>query len=250
MLEICCFSLESCLTAQKAGAYRVELCGGMFEGGTSPSAGLIKLARQNLTIKLYVMIRPRGGDFCYSESEFEVMKEDIQTAKELGADGVVFGLLNPDGSVDVPRTKELVELAHPMKVTFHRAFDVSAEPFEALETIIDLGCERILTSGQKNNVTEGLDLLRILAEKAGNRIEIMAGGGVTAKNAAQLLEAGVHALHMTGKGIVNSQMQYRKEDVSMASAVLTNEFEMYEADFSKCLAVANIIATENIKLNK
>ncbi|MBA4851778.1 copper homeostasis protein CutC [Emticicia sp. BO119] len=248
MLEICCFSLESCLTAQKAGAYRIELCGGMFEGGTSPSAGLIKLARQNLTIKLYVMIRPRGGDFCYSETEFDVMKADIQIAKESGADGVVFGLLNPDGSVDVSRTKELVELAHPMKVTFHRAFDVCAKPFEALETIIELGCERILTSGQKNNVNEGLDLLRILAEKAGDRIEIMAGGGVTANNAAHLLEAGVHALHMTGKGIVNSQMEYRKDDVSMASAVLTNEFEMYEANFDNCKAVVDIITTKKYHL--
>lgn len=248
MLEICCFSLESCLTAQKAGAYRVELCGGMFEGGTSPSAGLMKLARQNLSIKLYVMIRPRGGDFCYSDTEFEVMKADIQTAKELVADGVVFGLLNPDGSVDVARTKELVALAHPMKVTFHRAFDVCAEPFEALETIIELGCERILTSGQKNSAIDGIDLLKSLAGKADNRIEIMAGGGVSARNAAQLLEAGVHALHMTGKGIVNSQMEYRKADVSMASAVLTNEFEMYEADFDKCKAVAEIITTEKYHL--
>lgn len=242
MLEICCFSLESCLTAQKAGAYRVELCGGMFEGGTSPSAGLIKLARQHLSIKLYVMIRPRGGDFYYSETEFEVMKADIQTAKELGADGVVFGILNPDGTVDTIRTKELVELAHPMKVTFHRAFDVSAEPFEALEAVIETGCERILTSGQKNTAIDGIDLLKQLAEKAGQRIEIMAGSGVSANNAAQLLEAGVHALHMTGKGIVNSQMEYRKADVSMASAALTNEFEIYEADFDKCKAVANIMA--------
>lgn len=248
MLEICCFSLESCLTAQKAGAYRVELCGGMFEGGTSPSAGLMKLARLNLSIKLYVMIRPRGGDFCYSDTEFEVMKADIQTAKDLAADGVVFGLLNPDGSVDVARTKELVALAHPMKVTFHRAFDVCAEPFEALETIIELGCERILTSGQKNSAIDGIDLLKSLAGKADNRIEIMAGGGISAPNAAQLLEAGVHALHMTGKGIVNSQMEYRKADVSMASAVLTNEFEMYEADFDKCKAVAEIITTEKYHL--
>jgi copper homeostasis protein len=213
----------------------------MFEGGTSPSAGLIKLARQSLSIKLYVMIRPRGGDFCYSDTEFDVMKEDIQTAKELGADGVVFGILNTDGSVDINRTKELVDLAKPLKVTFHRAFDVSAEPFEAMEAIIEAGCERILTSGQKNTAIEGRDLLKTLAEKAGNRIEIMAGAGVSAANAAQLLEAGVHALHMTGKGIVNSQMVYRKADVSMASAALTNEFEIYEADFDKCKAVVEII---------
>lgn len=246
MLEICCFSLESCLTAQKAGAYRVELCGGMFEGGTSPSAGLIRLARLHLSIRLYVMIRPRGGDFCYSDTEFEVMKADIETAKELGADGVVFGILTPDGRVDTARTKELVELAKPLKVTFHRAFDVSAEPLEALEAIISTGCERILTSGQKNTAIEGITLLKTLAEKAGNRIEIMAGAGVSAQNAAQLLGAGVHALHMTGKGIVNSQMQYRKADVSMASAALTNEFEIYEADFDKCKAVIDIMASTNV----
>ncbi|RYU96083.1 copper homeostasis protein CutC [Emticicia agri] len=248
MLEICCFSLESCLIAQKAGAYRIELCGGMFEGGTTPSAGLIKLARQNLTIKLYVMIRPRGGDFCYSETEFEVMKEDIQTAKDLGADGVVFGLLNPYGTIDQTRTKELVDLAHPMKVTFHRAFDVCAEPLKALETIIELGCERILTSGQKNTAIEGIELLKTLAQKADNRIEIMAGAGVSSQNAARLLETGIHALHMTGKGIINSRMEYRKADVSMASAALTNEFEKYEADFDKCKAVAEIITTEKYHL--
>ncbi|MFD2523658.1 copper homeostasis protein CutC [Emticicia soli] len=244
MLEICCFSLESCLTAQKAGAYRIELCGGMFEGGTSPSAGLIKLARQNVTIKLYVMIRPRGGDFCYSETEFEVMKADIETAKELGADGVVLGILNPDGTVDTTRTKELVELAKPLKVTFHRAFDVSAEPFEALEAVIETGCERILTSGQKNAAIDGLELLGQLTAKADNRIEIMAGSGVGAQNAKQFLAVGVHALHMTGKGIVNSQMEYRKTDVSMVSATLTDEFEIYEANFDKVKAISDIIATE------
>lgn len=249
MLEICCFSLESCLTAQKAGAYRIELCGGMFEGGTSPSAGLIKLARQNVTIKLYVMIRPRGGDFCYSDTEFEVMKADIETAKELGADGVVLGILNPDGTVDTTRTKELVELAKPLKVTFHRAFDVSAEPFEALEAVIGTGCERILTSGQKNAAIDGLELLGQLAGKADNRIEIMAGSGVGAQNAKQFLAVGVHALHMTGKGIVNSQMEYRKADVSMASATLTDEFEIYEANFDKVKAVSDIIATEKYQNN-
>jgi copper homeostasis protein len=241
MLEICSFSLESCLTAQNAGADRVELCGGMFEGGTTPSAGLIRLARQNLTIKLYVMIRPRGGDFCYSDSEFEVMKEDILIAKNLGADGVVFGILNPDGSVDKKRTTELVNSAAPLKVTFHRAFDVANDPIQALEDIIECSCERILTSGQKNTAIEGLDLLKILVEKSENRIEIMAGGGVNAQNARQFLSAGVHALHLTGKGIQESKMIFRKPDVSMAGAVLTNEYEIYEADFEKCKAVADQI---------
>ncbi|CAH0997107.1 Copper homeostasis protein CutC [Emticicia aquatica] len=241
MLEICSFSLESCLTAQNAGAGRVELCGGMFEGGTTPSAGLIRLARQHLSIQLYVMIRPRGGEFCYSNAEFEVMKEDILIAKNAGADGVVFGILNPDGSVDKTRTTTLVDLAKPMKVTFHRAFDVAKNPFEALEDIINCGCERILTSGQKNTAIEGLDLLKALVEKSNNRIEIMAGSGVSAQNAQQFLNIGIHALHMTGKGIQESKMIFRKSDVSMASASLSNEYEIYEADFEKCKAVVDIL---------
>ena len=241
MLEICCFSLESCLTAQKAGAGRVELCGGMFEGGTTPSAGLISLVRQNLTIKLYVMIRPRGGEFCYSDAEFEVMKADIQVVKDLGADGVVFGILNLDGSVDKRRTAELVNLAAPLKVTFHRAFDVANDPFQAVEDVIDCGCERILTSGQKNTAIEGIDLLKILVEKTQNRIEIMVGSGVSAQNAQQFLNIGIHALHMTGKGIQESKMVFRKPNVRMASAALTNEYEIYEADFEKCKAVVEIL---------
>lgn len=241
MLEICSFSLESCLIAQKAGAGRVELCGGMFEGGTTPSAGLIRLARQKLSIQLYVMIRPRGGDFCYSDAEFEVMKADILTAKNLDANGVVFGILNPNGSVDIARTTELVNFAAPLKVTFHRAFDVANEPIQALGDIIECGCERILTSGQKNTAIEGIDLLKILVAKSNNRIEIMAGSGVNFQNAQQFLSVGIHALHMTGKGIQESKMTFRKPDVSMASSSLLSEYEIYEADFEKCKAVAEQI---------
>jgi copper homeostasis protein len=241
MLEICCFSLESCLIAQNAGANRVELCAGMLEGGTTPSAGLISLARKNISIQLYVMIRPRGGDFCYSDSEFAVMKEDILTAKTLGVDGVVFGILNPSGSVDKTRTAELVNLAKPLKVTFRRAFDVAENPFQALETIIECGCERVLTSGQKNTAIEGIDLLKTLVKQSNNRIEIMAGSGVSSQNAQQLLSIGVHALHMTGKGIQESKMVFRKPDVSMANTALLNEYEIYEANFEKCKAVVEIL---------
>lgn len=242
MLEICSFSLESCLTAQKAGAGRIELCGGMLEGGTTPSVGLIRLARQHLSIQLYVMIRPRGGDFCYSATEFEVMKADILTVKSLNVDGVVFGILNPNGSVDKIRTTELANLAAPLKVTFHRAFDVTENPFQALEDIITCGCERILTSGQKNTAIKGLDLLEILVQKSNNRIEIMAGSGITTQNAQQFLSIGIHALHMTGKGIQESKMTFRKLDVSMASSSLSNEYEIYEADFEKCKAVAEQVS--------
>ena len=248
MLEICCFSLESCETARDAGANRIELCSGMAEGGTTPSAGLIRLAVENMftNIHLYVMIRPRGGDFCYSENDFRVMRADIRTAKNLGAGGVVLGILNPDGSVDKERTTKLVKLAAPMDVTFHRAFDMTNDPIQALEDIIECGCERILTSGQKNTAIEGIDLIKTLVEKSNNRIEIMAGSGVNAQNAQQLLAIGVHALHMTGKGIQASKMTFRKPDVSMTTAPmdiasLLSEYELYEADFEKCKAVADIL---------
>lgn len=243
MVEVCAFSLESCLIAQKAGANRIELCGGMFEGGTTPSAGLIKLACYSVQIPVYVMIRPRGGDFCYSDTEFELMKEDICLAKELGAGGIVFGILKPDGQVDIERTKELVLLSQPLGVTFHRAFDVAKEPFVALEDIIACGCERILTSGQKNTAIDGLDLIEQLVRKSQNRIEIMAGSGVNTQNAAVIWQKGINALHLTGKGILQSKMEYRKTDVSMASTALENEFEIYEADLNKIQQV--VIQTKN-----
>ncbi|WP_428653612.1 copper homeostasis protein CutC [Runella sp.] len=225
-IEVCAFSIESCLNAQRAGAYRIELCGGVYEGGTTPSYGLIQRARSVLSIQLYVMIRPRGGDFCYDDEELNVMRLDIQAAKKSGADGVVLGLLKPDGKVDIERTKELVDLAKPMGVTFHRAIDVASDPFEALEAIIQTGAERILTSGQQNTAVEGKELLQQLVEKSGGRIEIMAGSGVNADNALLLAETGVNALHLTGKSVRRGAMIYRKEDVSMASVLPADEYEI------------------------
>lgn len=225
-IEVCAFSVESCLNAQRAGAHRIELCGGLYEGGTTPSNGLIQRARSVLSIQLYVMIRPRGGDFCYDEEELEVMRLDILAAKKMGADGVVFGLLKPNGRVDIERTKELVELAKPMGVTFHRAMDVAADPLDALEAIIESGAERILTSGQQNMALEGKELIQQLVEKANGRIEIMAGSGVNADNALLLAETGVNALHLTGKATRKGGMMYQKENVSMASVFPADEYEI------------------------
>lgn len=154
-IEVCAYSLESCLAAQEAGADRVELCAGMYDGGTTPPAGMLRLARELLNIELYVMIRPRGGDFVYSELEYRQMKEDLAFAKSCGADGVVIGLLDENGGVDVARTSELVEMAAPLKVTFHRAFDMAADYRRAFEEVIRSGCYRILTSGQRNTAPEG-----------------------------------------------------------------------------------------------
>lgn len=239
LVEVCAYSLESCLTAQQAGANRIELCGGLAEGGTTPSAGLIQLAREHLSILLYVMIRPRGGDFFYSETELAVMKADILMAKTLGADGLVLGLLRADGTVDEAQTRELVELAKPLPVTFHRAFDMTRDPLEALEAIIRAGAVRILTSGQQQTAEAGLPTLRQVAKQAAGRIEIMAGAGVNAQNARLLIEAGVDALHLSGSTKEDSRMIYRQPSVSMASS-LPGEYEYVEANEEKIQAVVSV----------
>lgn len=228
-VEICSYSLQSCLTAQAAGAQRIELCGGRAEGGTTPSAGLVQMARQHLTIPLYTMIRPRGGDFLYTNAELTVMVADIATAKELEVDGIVLGLLRADGTVDIERTQQLVYQAHPLPVTFHRAFDMTRDPLEALEAIVRTGAVRILTSGQQPTAEAGLPVLRQLVRQAAGRIEIMAGAGVNPTNARALIEAGVDALHLSGSAQHDSPMVYRQPAVSMASAV-SGEYDRVEAD--------------------
>ncbi|MGA0560496.1 copper homeostasis protein CutC [Larkinella sp. VNQ87] len=238
-VEICAFSLESCQIAQTNGATRIELCGGAGEGGTTPSYGLIELARQALTISLYVMIRPRGGDFLYNTTELAVMRRDIETAKQAGADGVVFGLLNSDGTVDEAQTAELVQLAHPLPVTFHRAFDLTRDPLEALEAVIRTGAKRILTSGQQASAETGIPLLKRLVEQAAGRIEIMAGAGVTATNAGLLAATGVDALHLTGKQVMESGMIFRNPDVPMASVAL-GEYEWLSTSSTTVRAVVQI----------
>lgn len=228
LIEVCAFSFESCLTAQGAGADRIELCGGLAEGGTTPSAGLIRMARQHVTIPLYVMIRPRGGDFLYSETELAVMRADLETAKTLGADGLVLGVLRADGTVDEQTTQQLVDLAYPLPVTFHRAFDMTRDPLEALEAVIRTGAKRVLTSGQQPTAEAGLPVLRQLVRQAARRIEIMAGAGVSAHNAEWFKNAGLDALHLSGKTTMPSRMQYRQPNVQMASAVPA-EYERIEA---------------------
>lgn len=226
-IEVCAYSLESCINAQAGGAGRIELCGGLGEGGTTPSAGLIEMVREYVQIPLYVMIRPRGGDFVYDFFEEEIMRKDIRLAKNLGADGVVLGVLHPDGTVNIERTKELVELAHPMKVTFHRAFDLTPDPVKALAAVIETGAERILTSGQKPAAPEALDLFTTLSKKANGAIEIMAGGGVNHTNAAELREAGVQALHLTAKAFRPGRQKFFPNGISMAGEIPDERSVMY-----------------------
>ncbi|MCU0467763.1 MAG: copper homeostasis protein CutC [Arcicella sp.] len=240
-VEVCAFSLESCLAAERAGAKRVELCSAMYEGGTTPSAGLIQLVKKQTNLEVYAMIRPRGGDFCYSNHEIDVMKADIEVAKNLGCDGVVLGILQTDGSVDVLQTKQMVGLAQPMKVTFHRAIDMTHNYEEALEAIIEAGCHRILTSGQKNTAIEGIENIKKLVKCANGRIEVMVGSGVNAQNAAILASTGVNAIHLTGKSSRDSAMIYRKEGIMMGGLSEVPEYDIVYSDTEKIRAVVNAL---------
>lgn len=218
LFEICANSVASCLAAQEGGAHRVELCAGIPEGGTTPSYGMIRSARESISIGLNVIIRPRGGDFLYSEEELREMAYDIRTARELGADGLVFGCLTPDGDVDMEAMKPLMEAAGDTPVTFHRAFDHSADPFKALEDIISLGCARILTSGCKPTALEGATLLAGLVEKAGDRIIIMPGCGVKEGNIAEIARrTGAREFHFSAREPVESSMIFRNPEVAMGS---------------------------------
>lgn len=209
-LEVCALSVQSAINAAEAGAYRVELCDNYFEGGTTPGPGTIELTRKNIPIKMNVLIRPRGGDFLYSGIEFETMLRDIYAAGNLNADGIAAGVLTADGKVDFERMKEIVSAAKPMSVTFHRAFDCTADPFEALEALIELGVDRILTSGGENTAMEGREMIASLVEKAKGRIIIMPGAGLNEGNIKELaLQTGAQEFHMSGKAIVESMMEFR-----------------------------------------
>lgn len=231
-LEICLDSVESAIIAQEAGADRVELCANLSEGGITPSYGMIRLVREKINIDLSVMIRPRGGDFCYSEAEFSVMKEDIKIAKEIGADCVVFGILTPNGHVDIERTSQLVGLAKPLQVTFHRAFDLTKEPYQALEDIIKSGVSGLLTSGHKAKAIEGKHEIKKLVMQAKNRIAIMAGSGVNPQNRDEFLNyCGVKELHLTAKTYIEGEMIYRPENISMNSYNMTSEYQKVITDY-------------------
>lgn len=195
-IEICCGSIQSAANAKAAGATRIELCQGLIEGGTTPSPATIDYAVRELGLRVFVLVRPRGGDFCYNELEITTMEEDVAFCKEAGVAGIVVGFLHPDGTIDTAMTRRFVQLAAPLPVTFHRAFDECAEPLEALEQIIDCGCVRILTSGCKPTAMEGADMLQQLVKQADGRITILAGSGITPENAVALREkTGVPEIH-------------------------------------------------------
>lgn len=195
-IEICCGSIQSAANAKAGGAVRVELCQGLVEGGTTPSPATIDYAVKELGLQVFVLVRPRGGDFCYNELEIRTMEEDVAYCKKAGAAGIVVGFLHPDGSIDTALTRRFVELSAPLPVTFHRAFDECKEPLKALEQIIDCGCKRILTSGCQPTAMEGADMLQQLVKQSDGRITILAGSGVTPDNVVTLREkTGVSEIH-------------------------------------------------------
>jgi copper homeostasis protein len=214
-LEIIGFNIESCLAAQEAGADRIELCGSPGEGGTTPSYGLVQSAREKLEIDLYVMIRPRGGDFLYTNNEFEMMMKEVEFCKRSGCDGIVTGVLTPDGRVDKEKCKILIDLAFPMEVTFHRAFDRVADPFASLEDLITLGFERILTSGLKPKAEQNTNLLLQLIQKSDGRIIIMPGSGVNSGNIISIAEkTGAKEFHSSASLLKKSEMNFVNKEMN------------------------------------
>lgn len=214
--EVCANSVESCLAAQEGGAQRVELCAGIPEGGTTPSIGMIKKARYVLDIELNVIIRPRGGDFCYSMLEVDTMVQDIHFAREAGVDGVVFGCLTPDGEVDMSAMQRLMKEAQGLNVTFHRAFDQCFNPLRSMEEIIYLGCNRILTSGQEATAEQGIALLKTLQDKTEDRITLLAGCGVNESNIDRIQRlTGICEFHFSAREAIESRMRFRNRRVYM-----------------------------------
>jgi copper homeostasis protein len=224
--EVCVDSVSGVRAAKAAGANRVELCADLLEGGLTPSLGMLRRARAVGGIGLHVMIRPRGGDFVFDDDEFAIMRADIETAKVEGADGVVVGLLTEDGQIDAVRTRELLSLARPLSVTFHRAFDMARDPFQALQALVELGVDRVLTSGQEATALEGLPLLTELFKVAGDGIVVMPGGRITSRNIARIVDAlKPKEVHFAALQSVVSRMSFRRPHVFMGGELRPPEYD-------------------------
>lgn len=241
ILECCVDSVESAVAAQAGGANRLELCANLIIGGTTPDINLFLAVREKVSIKINVLIRPRFGDFCYTDEEFGIIKKDVEMFRKYGADGVVIGVLREDGSLDVARMKELMDAAGDMNVTLHRAFDVSRDPFQTLKDAENLHIGTILTSGQKNTCYEGRELLGQLVEKTAGKVDILVGSGV---NSAQITELAAvtkaKSFHLSGKVNVESAMIYRKADVSMGLPLMS-EYTIFRTDAGEIAKVRDIL---------
>lgn len=241
LLEICCYGIDCAVTAEQAGADRIELCSAPKEGGLTPSAGVLRQVRQTVSIPVHPIIRPRGGDFCYTDGEFATMLEDIAFVRELGFPGLVIGMLDEDGNIDLPRMEQVMQAAEGMAVTFHRAFDMCHHPLQAFEQLAALGVARILTSGQQQTAETGISLLRELKQHSRAPI-IMAGAGVRLSNVSKFVANGIEELHSSAGRSVPSLMRYRKAGVSMSADAEADEFNRYCVDADVVAAMKNALS--------
>jgi copper homeostasis protein len=245
-LEVCTDSVAGCRAALAGGAARVELCAGLAEGGTTPSAGLLSQACA-LGIEVVALIRPRAGDFLYDTDELETMRRDIRAAKAAGAMGVALGVLTVQGDVDRARTAELIELARPLAVVFHRAFDATRAPLEALEVLIELGVERLLSAGGAARAEEGLHALAELVQRARERLSVLPSGGVRPHNAAHIVRAsGAREVHASARALRPSPMRHRNRALCLASAPLPGEYERLETEVDLVRALSRALAQEEL----
>lgn len=237
-IEICTNSYVSAMNAEKAGADRIELCVELAVGGITPSYGLLKKVMNDSTILVNVLIRPRSGDFTYSDAEFEAMKLDIEICKELGCNGIVSGVLHKDFMIDLERTKALVELSKPLSFTFHRAFDWTVDPFKALEQLIDLGVDRILSSGQETSAARGLSLLEQLQQQAGDRLVILPGGGINIETIAQFKKANLKEVHFSATAL---HQTIKTPRVTMNSTRFFDETKVAISDEEKIKLMIDLV---------
>ena len=241
-MEICCYSVESAITAKKAGADRIELCDNYSEGGTTPSFAAIQYSVDKLKIPVNVIVRPRGGDFLYSDVEYETIKQDVLAIKKQNANGIVIGFLTADGEVDFEKTREIVDLAKPMEITFHRAFDMCKDPLKVLGQLKEMRITRILTSGAKNTATEGIDLLTELVEKAGDEIIIMPGSGVNGNTLGKLIQkTKAVEFHSSAKTFEYSKMKFFNTKISMGGVESVDEFSKVAVDPAKVKKMVGIL---------
>jgi copper homeostasis protein len=247
-IEICIDSVEGMAAALQGGAGRVELCADLLSGGTTPSAGMIRHVRTQSRLGLMVIIRPRGGDFLYSDLELDVMLDDIRTAAQLGADGVVIGCLRADGRVDLDRNARLIDAARPLAVTFHRAFDLTPDPRQALEDLVCLGADRVLTSGQEAGAFEGRERIAELQRQAAGRIIVMPGGGITPDNVGRIIEAtGVTEVHLSARREVESGATYRNDRVRLGGTSLCPEYRRQATDPAVVRAVVSAVVSAVVR---
>lgn len=239
--EVVVYNIDSAFKAQEGGADRIELCDNPADGGTTPSLGTIEVVRQNVTMDVFVMLRPRGGDFCYNSWEFHAMKRDLYAIQKLGVDGFVFGILNPDGTLDKQRCKELIKKIRPLKATCHRAFDMTRDPMEALEDCIEVGFDRILTAGQQPTALEGVDLILQLVERAGKRIAIMPGSGVNERTVVAIVNStGAQEIHFSATSHKDSVMTFHNQKIAAMGEEGTSEYQLRTVDPLRVKAIRKL----------